>query len=907
MMKSFFKKLAFVMALAMVVTLAAPAGSALAAEAGVSLQGTKTIVTAYELSEVGATVDFSFQGAPKDWKTTYKWTSSDEAVATVDKAGIVTAVAAGTATITITAGADASYSHAVVVTVKEPVKAVDFEIEQIDTVTAKLTFNEVADLSKVTVDDFAVTAIDEMFEYTLFANTVAVKDNVATLTFVEGVLTDGAIIKIGFQGVEKALVASNGEVNSVVVNYGMNKNYAGDAFVYTELDPNYVLLSYKLYDAKGIDVTANYEENVDYTIEWALANGGDYASEPEEDAENGWQMSFDAKGAATVKAIVTFTDEDGEDRPIESLPTTIIAKDRPAIAFTFEEAGLVSMMGSKANTKAVIDAFNGWWSSIWSTDSYDSSVQKGNQAWFGARLFDNRGDGLVSTQLTYKANGTLKATGNTEYGDYGYFVYESSNEDILDIDDYGCVTGVEVGAATILVSFVKYTEDGEEMDPVKVCSKRINVTTDYPDPYAKTFEFINDNVTVTSTGASVTATTYVKFYDQYGRVYSGFTADELNNYSNISVPATYETATLTFGAKVSNGDTGWQPAYPVVIDGEYLNNEVGVQIKDNGYSVFKFTVEFDKDIEKFSKIVTKSDKLSAKVYNVDAYFTELKDFFYGTPQNASGADFVKWNYAVSGAASVNAYVDKRSEFDANEADETPSKTIKVSLNTAAGLKLMDLPEAYFIELPDKVDKINKMDAEDRNLVEGAIYYQISVPSKATTETYDVATGSSVKFTFNKTYGDEIRLAATGNYSVSMYYVNSKDKLVKLGSGTTSISVTNTTPAVKAEGFKETNVVDGVIADDEDAVIDALKKMYNFSWNGDLLYDEDRWWAPNSDLFYIDSVDYEYHTDKVVVTNIKFATDYFNDCEPDGNGSVDNDFSGLYQIQELKKRINLKFE
>ena len=84
-------------------------------------------------------------------------------------------------------------------------------------------------------------------------------------------------------------------------------------------------------------------------------------------------------------------------------------------------------------------------------------------------------------------------------------------------------------------------------------------------------------------------------------------------------------------------------------------------------------------------------------------------------------------------------------------------------------------------------------------------------------------------------------------------------------------------------------------------------MYNFSWNGDLLYDEDRWWAPNSDLFYIDAVDYEYHTDKVVVTNIKFATDYFNDCEPDGNGSVDNDFSGLYQIQELKKRINLKFE
>ena len=43
-MKSFFKKLAFVMALAMVVSMVAPTGSTLVAETGVSLQGTKTIV-----------------------------------------------------------------------------------------------------------------------------------------------------------------------------------------------------------------------------------------------------------------------------------------------------------------------------------------------------------------------------------------------------------------------------------------------------------------------------------------------------------------------------------------------------------------------------------------------------------------------------------------------------------------------------------------------------------------------------------------------------------------------------------------------------------------------------------------------------------------------------------------------
>lgn len=116
-MKRFLKKMAIVTTLAMAVSLVAPAQTARAAENGIALQGTKTVVTEYELEKAGDEVDFRFLGAPRDWRSTYQWSTSNPEVATVDTAGVVTAVSTGTTIITITAGADASYVHSVTVTV----------------------------------------------------------------------------------------------------------------------------------------------------------------------------------------------------------------------------------------------------------------------------------------------------------------------------------------------------------------------------------------------------------------------------------------------------------------------------------------------------------------------------------------------------------------------------------------------------------------------------------------------------------------------------------------------------------------------------------------------------------------------------------------------------------------------
>ena len=101
MMKSFFKKLAFVMALAMVVSLAAPAAAkAVAADELKIAYQNGSAITELNIAKVGNVEDLKFLGA-KTWENVV-WTSSDETVATVNNKGEVTAVAAGTADITVT-------------------------------------------------------------------------------------------------------------------------------------------------------------------------------------------------------------------------------------------------------------------------------------------------------------------------------------------------------------------------------------------------------------------------------------------------------------------------------------------------------------------------------------------------------------------------------------------------------------------------------------------------------------------------------------------------------------------------------------------------------------------------------------------------------------------------------------
>lgn len=103
-MKKHFRKLALAAVFAMAVSMIAPAAQA--AEAAT----TKTFTYAEQVTgdavttlvmDKGEKVDLKFMGV-SNWKTyTYKWASSNTKVATVDSAGIITAVGTGVATITL--------------------------------------------------------------------------------------------------------------------------------------------------------------------------------------------------------------------------------------------------------------------------------------------------------------------------------------------------------------------------------------------------------------------------------------------------------------------------------------------------------------------------------------------------------------------------------------------------------------------------------------------------------------------------------------------------------------------------------------------------------------------------------------------------------------------------------------
>lgn len=112
-MRNFSKKLAFVLAAAMVFTAFAPAAKAEAAEDMAINKKSQTLYVNEGLNHKGAETlpeglygnvseyDFYVANKPADWKTayTFAWSSSDEDVMTVGKAGLATAVAPGKADV----------------------------------------------------------------------------------------------------------------------------------------------------------------------------------------------------------------------------------------------------------------------------------------------------------------------------------------------------------------------------------------------------------------------------------------------------------------------------------------------------------------------------------------------------------------------------------------------------------------------------------------------------------------------------------------------------------------------------------------------------------------------------------------------------------------------------------------
>lgn len=780
MMKSFFKKLAFVMALAMVVSMVAPAGAAFADEAGIAIQGTNTIVETYELAKAGATVDFSFKGAPKDWKTTYKWTSSNEAVATVDKAGIVTAVAAGTATITITAGADASYVQTVKVTVKEEKKADAFELAQADLTKFTMTFDAKKD---VKVEDVAVVLMINDVEAPIPVKAVSVNENVATVELFSEFI-NGITYKVTYGKETQSFVGSIGAIDKVAFTYYTAKKGDNTAYVSTEEEPSVTTLVYSLYDANGVDVTSAYDED-ELTIEYNVVN----ESEDYEVIDN--ELIFYEAGAAVVEVKVTWTSEDGDE--VEKVGNgVVVATKRPAISHNLVEAGFLK---DGQYLDGAMEAFTGNPDSIfWKDNKYSTSWTLGDAGkfQFAAVVKDNRGNTVATGVNDYGATNWTNDDGEEIYP-YGYFKFVTSNDEVVDIDEEGILSFWDAGSASIITYFVDTT--GEEEKEVFVGATKLTVS---PERYVASYAIADTSATVAakSTDAGQNLASFVlTARDQYGKnialkngvndikVETTSTADDIPVKEVTAEPSTATTKSWgkadCSGWWCGNSQGGFH--YHITFDGDDFVEYLGTKSS----KTVQYAVTVDKEENsKISGAATTKIKLTVK--DTVEYAEQLGAFLSGGENKAD-----KFYYSVAGGANVDVVVNYSKNYSRtwNEG-AVKSKTVDMNfLNTTNGFVMNAVPGNNIVEME-----------EDQTTGEaGKLYFEVSAPKDAKNWKYSANWGN-VKLEWNDTSNGELKYATTGAYKVTVYYVKntSSDKLSKLG--TYTFNVSNSQAAPKFAGY-----------------------------------------------------------------------------------------------------------
>lgn len=395
MMRGFVKKLAFTMALSMVVTTAAPAGSAFAAKEFTyahQKDATKKAVTELFM-EAGDEVDLRFIGVSDYKNYTLEWKSADPTIAKVDKNGLITAVENGTTTIELVIGDSSVYTSTPVIVkvgeeptvtptatptatptvtpeITEAPVALSYEVKQTSDTKATITFNK--DITYTKDDVKVFRSYGDGVEYAWGLKNIEIKDNVITIepyvAFADG---ETYIIKVGAEDEGTTFVTKIGAVDEVRTTYkSMGKD--GKAFTNGEDGEEIIVsLSTKLY-SQGVDVTNVYTtENVSY----ALAQENEYVTIDEYTGE----LVF-VKENIPVTVIVTYMDyaTDDEGTPVRT-QVSMISELTPAYKVTGVKDWTILASGQTEvdwkNTRKEIPAYDeGFSIAVLYTDNYGNII-----------------------------------------------------------------------------------------------------------------------------------------------------------------------------------------------------------------------------------------------------------------------------------------------------------------------------------------------------------------------------------------------------------------------------------------------------------------------------------------------------------------------------------------------------
>ena len=216
MKKNFFKKLSFVMALAMIISVVAPAAGAFAATSPALNTTSKTMLLGNEDRS-----EYDFNVSHKQAGSTYKWTSSKTSVATVNaKNGFTTAVGVGktTVTVVITKSGKTLATLSAKVTVKDNIAAITSIYSQTaDADLAKLAVGTDYDFGrKFTTESGSTSKTTSVTRWTVSSTDATINDAGVFNAAKAGTYT---ITAVAFQSKAKyaAWVAAGSDVTSGLV------------------------------------------------------------------------------------------------------------------------------------------------------------------------------------------------------------------------------------------------------------------------------------------------------------------------------------------------------------------------------------------------------------------------------------------------------------------------------------------------------------------------------------------------------------------------------------------------------------------------------------------------------------------------------------------------------------------
>lgn len=385
--------------------------------------------------EMEESVDLNFYGVT-NWSTSLyatQWASSNPKVATVDKYGVVTPVAPGTATVTIAIINRLTGDSLSVTPVEFTIPAAevevseDFTVRQTSDSAVTLTFDN-KDITAAELEkglSFYYYVGDVKISYPIKVESV--KDGVATLSSYV-TFTDGT--KYGFTYGEATanFVATIGEVAGIQYSWSCDgdnyKAYAGSD----------TTISYKLLNKHGVDITATAMNKPDAAVIFSLVKESENGDFWISDSTDG-KIFFNAENAIAQVEIEYITGQyDPETyEPIAGpkAVATIVSSKAPAYGIDATASPVATIVKDGAAEGASID---------WKKTSSVIALGDDEKSSFRlvAKLTDTKGQPVYT---------------DTMDAEKGTFSFATTNNSILYVSEDGSLMTNSTGTVNVLVYF----------------------------------------------------------------------------------------------------------------------------------------------------------------------------------------------------------------------------------------------------------------------------------------------------------------------------------------------------------------------------------------------------------------------------------------------------------------------